>query len=72
MSNLSLLIHENKSVLITTKMIIFLKTGLIQKKMIETLPVDKVEIIIQACKDLFNQQKARIQDVACLLGLMVS
>ena len=72
MSNLGFLIHEKKSVLIPTKKIIFLGNWIDSEKMIVTLPVDKVEKITQACKELCNQDNAKIRDVARVLGLLVS
>ncbi|WAR19958.1 hypothetical protein MAR_001796 [Mya arenaria] len=40
--------------------------------MIVTLPSEKVEKIVQSCTDLQKQDRAKIRDVARVLGLLVS
>lgn len=72
MTDLGFMLHENKSVLIPTKKITFLGNNIDSEKMTVTLPVEKVEKIVQACSELQKLQKARIREVARVLGLMVS
>ena len=72
MSNLGFMIHEKKSVLVPTKKITFLGNDIDSEKMIVTLPNNKIEKIVKACTELFIAKRARIRQVAHVLGLMVS
>lgn len=72
MTSLGFMIHEKKSVLIPTKKITFLGNNIDSEKMTVTLPIEKVEKIVQACAELHKQSRAKIRDVARVLGLMVS
>lgn len=72
MSDVGFMIHEKKSVLIPTKNLTFLGNNIDSENMVVTLPSEKVEMIVQACKDLYNRKWAKIRQVAKVLGLMVS
>ena len=72
MTNVGFIIHEKKSILIPTKKITFLGNDIDSEKMIVTLPLSKVENIVEACADLYKKFRVRIRDVAKVLGLMVS
>lgn len=72
MTSLGFMIHKKKSVLIPTRKITFLGNNIDSEKMIVTLPDEKVQKIVQACLNLHKQSKARIRDVAHVLGLLVS
>lgn len=72
MSDVGFMIHEKKSVLIPTKNLTFLGNNIDSENMIVTLPAEKVESVVKACKELYNMFQARIRQVARVLGLMVS
>jgi hypothetical protein len=40
--------------------------------MVVTLPVDKIDNIIQECKVLLKKQEATIREVAKVIGILVS
>jgi hypothetical protein len=40
--------------------------------MVVTLPVDKIDNIIQECKVLLKKQEATIHEVAKVIGILVS
>ena len=72
MTSLGFLLHEKKSVLIPTKKITFLGFNIDSERMVVTLPVEKIEKITQACTELYKRHKAKIRDVAHVVGLIVS
>ena len=71
-TDLGFMIHEKKSVLVPTQKITFLENIIDSEQMSVTLPEVKILKIVQACVDLYTQKKAKIRDVARVLGLLVS
>ncbi|WAR28485.1 hypothetical protein MAR_014189 [Mya arenaria] len=67
MTELRFMIHETKSVIVTTTKITFLGNDIDSEKMVVTLPSEKVEKIVQSCTDLQKQDRAKIRDVARIL-----
>ena len=72
MTDLGFIIHEKKSVLIPTHKITFLCKNIDSERMIVTLPEEKMLVIVQECKVLHGKKKAKIRDVARVIGLMIS
>lgn len=72
MTDLGFIIHEKKSVLVPTRTITFLGNNIDSEKMLVTLPVEKVCLIVQECRELYKRQYVKIRTVARVLGLMVS
>ena len=72
MIRLGLMIHEEKSVLVPTKQILFLWNIIDSKTMTVYLPFDKVDRIIIECKALYNLSKTSIKTVAKVIGILVS
>lgn len=72
MRDVGFMIHEEKSVLVPARKITFLGNDIDSEKMVVTLPESKVDKIVQACLDLHSQSRAKIRDVARVVGLMVS
>ena len=72
MTDLGFMLHEKKSVLIPSQTITFLGFVMDSVQMVVTLPIKKVEKIVQACSELYKQNRAKIRDVARVLGLLVS
>lgn len=71
-TNLGFMIHRDKSVLKPTKEIVFLGNIINSDSMTVTLPAEKKEVIEKECKNLLRKDKAKIREVARVLGLIVS
>ncbi|WAR20627.1 YI31B-like protein [Mya arenaria] len=67
MAKLGFMIHETKSVIVPTRKITFLGNDIDSEKMVK-----KWKKIVQSCTDLQKQDRAKIRDVARILGLLVS
>ena len=72
MTELGILIHEEKSVLIPTKTITFLGNKIDSEEMTVSLPEAKKNLIVQECRVLHGKASSTIRQVARILGLMVS
>lgn len=72
MGKLGFIVHPQKSILIPTNKITFLGNDIDSINMIVTLPLDKVQTVVQECKVLYRQKKEKIQQVARVIGLMIS
>ncbi|XP_053400697.1 uncharacterized protein LOC128557387 [Mercenaria mercenaria] len=72
MSDVGFMINKKKSVLIPTRKITFLGNDIDSEKMVVTLPQKKVFTLLEECKQLHRKSKVSIQNVARVLGLMVS
>ena len=72
MEKVGFMIHPDKSVLIPCTKIAFLGNDIDSVKMIVTLPESKMKNLVSECKMLFKMDKAKIQYVARVVGLMVS
>ena len=72
MTAVGFLIHPEKSVLQPTQNIIFLGNYINSKDMTDTLPQDKMYLIVQECQKLSRKHMESIRTVARVTGLMVS
>lgn len=65
-------INEDKSVLIPTKCLEYLGNVIDSEEMIVKLPERRRQKIVQSCKELFSCGKAKIRDVAKVIGSLVA
>ena len=72
MTELVFVIYEKKTVLVPTRKITFLGNNIDSEAMTVTLPETKVQLIVQECRSLNRLTLSTIQQVARVLGLMVS
>lgn len=72
MTEVGFIIHQKKSVLQPTQHITFLGNDIHSDDMTVTLPVDKVNLIVQECLSLYHKSAEIIRKVARVLGLIVS
>ena len=72
MSDLGFIIHKEKSVMKPTKQITFLGKNINSENMTVSLPDDKVQTIVQECKDMYRRTEITVRTLARILGLMVS
>lgn len=66
------IIHDKKSIVVPIQKLKFLGFLSDSVKMVETLPVDKIDSIVQECKVLLKKQEATIREVAKVIGILVS
>ena len=69
MENVSFIIHEKKSILIPDKNIVFLIDS---ERMTVYLTDEKNQTILHECSLLRNKERAKIREVARVVGLIVS
>lgn len=72
MKNLGFIINKEKSILIPQKQIVFLGNLIDSDKMIVKLPIGKQKTITDECSKLCAKEKETIQNVAKVIGLIVS
>lgn len=72
MTEVGFIIHEKKSVLQPTQDITFLGNNIHSNNMTVTLPLGKVNLIVQECLSLYHKSDEVIRKVARVLGLIVS
>ena len=72
MENVGFIIHEKKSILIPVKNIVFLGNHIDSERMIVYLTDEKKQTILHECSLLRNKARAKIREVARVVGLIVS
>ena len=72
MDNVGFIIHEKKSILISVKNIVFLGNHIDSERMIVYLTDEKKQTIFHECCLLRNNERAKIREVAHIVGLIVS
>lgn len=65
-------INDEKSVLVPIKRLEYLGNVIDSETMTVTLPERRQQKLIQSCKELFNCDRAKIRDVAKVIGLLVA
>ena len=72
LTSLGFCIHEGKSVLVPTQRIEYLGNVIDTESMTVSLPVRRVDTIIQSCQALRSKTRERIREVARVTGLLVA